>query len=105
VSGGFRVHVANRGVAFVAAPGRTFLEAAEDAGLRLPFGCRYGACLNCAARLLGGRVSMAPGTSLPADQLAERVFLPCVAEPRSACWIEVGDAMGVLDVAPWGGGG
>lgn len=102
---GFLVEVVNRGLRFVALPGRSLLEAAEDAGLRLPFGCRYGACLNCAARLHAGRISMAPGTALGADDLAAQVFLPCVSEPRSHCRIEVGDRMGVLDVPPWDGSG
>ena len=100
-----KIAIANRGVSVEARAGRTFLEAVEDAGLSIPFGCRYGACLNCAARLLKGRVSMQPGTALDEAHLEARVFLPCVSEPRSDCEIEVGVAMGVLDVAPWAGGG
>jgi ferredoxin len=101
----WRVEVRNRGVTYEAPEGRTFLESAEDGGVRLPFGCRYGACLNCAARLVEGHVSMQPGTALRPEHLEARVFLVCCAEPRSDCVIEVGGAMGVLPVSPWAGGG
>jgi ferredoxin len=90
-----------RGVRFVATEDRTVLESAEDAGVHLPAGCRTGACLNCAARLHEGRISMPPGTALQPEHLEQRVFLPCCAVPRSDCVIEVGRALGVLDVAPW----
>ncbi len=81
------------------------LDAALAAGVPMPFGCRYGSCLNCAARLLAGRVSMSPGTAIGPEALADSVFLPCAAEARSDCTIEIGGALGVLPVEPWGGGG
>lgn len=80
---------------------QTLLDSAESHGVRLPHGCRTGACLNCAARLVEGRVSMPPGTALTEAHLADRVFLPCCSVPRSDCRVEVGLALGVLDVPPW----
>ncbi len=101
----WRVELEGRGIVFEAPEGTTVLDAARAAGVSLPFGCRYGGCLNCAARLVAGHVAMPPGTALGPEDLNASVFLPCVAEARSDCRIVVGDSMGVLAVSPWAGGG
>ncbi len=46
-----RVVVTNRdGRVVEVADGQTILEAAEAGGVVLPYGCRYGGCVTCAAR-------------------------------------------------------
>lgn len=68
------------------------LDALEDAGMSLPFGCRFGACLTCAASLVEGRVDQSGGRSfaLRPHQEDDGYVLLCVASPRSDCVIEVG---------------
>ena len=44
------------------------LAAVESAGLRLPVGCRYGACITCAARLVQGKVEQSQAVALKSAQ-------------------------------------
>lgn len=65
---------------FPVAFGRSLLEAALDAGWRLPRSCRNGTCRACRCRLLEGAVRYRiewPG--LLAEEKAEGWILPCVA--------------------------
>lgn len=66
------------------------LEAIEAAGLRLPVGCRYGACITCAAKLLQGEVDQSKAVCLKPEQIDQGYVLLCVALPRSDCQFEVG---------------
>ena len=89
----YRIEVRNRDrrVVEVSSEER-LLDALEAAGLRLPYGCRHGACITCAARLLDGTVDQSAGKALkPAQQAAGYVLL-CVARAQSDCVIEVGAA-------------
>ena len=68
----------------------TILDAAEADGLVLPYGCRYGGCVTCAARLLAGEVHQPEAVGLK-DYMRDAGFiLTCVAYPRSDCVLEVG---------------
>lgn len=74
---------------FPAAAGQTLLLSALAAGHSLPWSCRTGTCRTCIARLVAGRVDYRiewPGLS--AEEKAEGLILPCVAEPRSDCTLE-----------------
>lgn len=87
----YRVEVRNRDRRVVEVSGEEpLLDALEAAGLRLPYGCRYGACITCAARLLDGTVDQSEGTALKPAQKAKGYVLLCIARPRSDCVIEVG---------------
>ena len=89
----YRVEVRNRnGRVVEVSDEEPLLDALEAAGLRLPYGCRHGACITCAARLLDGTVDQSEGKALkPAQKKAGYVLL-CIARPRSDCVIEVGAA-------------
>ncbi|TQM11059.1 ferredoxin [Pseudonocardia kunmingensis] len=71
---------------------RFLLEALEDAGFRLPFGCRFGACLTCAASVVEGEVDQTQGRAyaLRPEQAADGYVLLCVAKPRTDCTVDVG---------------
>ncbi|PSM47850.1 ferredoxin [Chroococcidiopsis sp. CCALA 051] len=66
------------------------LDAVEAAGLKLPVGCRYGACITCAARILSGEVEQTNAIALKPQQAAKGYVLLCIATPRSDCKFEVG---------------
>lgn len=68
----------------------SILDAVEATGLRLPVGCRYGACITCAARLIEGKVEQSKAVALKPAQAAMGYVLLCVAYPRSDCKFEVG---------------
>ncbi|GAB3667175.1 2Fe-2S iron-sulfur cluster-binding protein [Halopiger thermotolerans] len=105
------------------------LEAAQRAGVRLPYDCRKGTCITCVGRLLevGGdgesdetdadsEPNGADRTPDPADAFAYRrspaaltdgeqddgYVLLCIAQPRTDCRLEVGPQIraGVGD-SPW----
>ncbi len=89
----YRIEVRNRDRRVVEAPsGKPLLDTLETAGLDLPYGCRHGVCITCAARLLDGRVDQSEGTALKPAEKAEGYVLLCIARPCSACVIEVGTA-------------
>ena len=105
MSDSYRITLTNReGIGFESNGKATVLEAADAAGVLLPAGCRYGACLHCTARLEEGRVRMPQGTALTRQMMEERLFLPCVARVEGPCQIIVGGAKPLLSahrLKPW----
>lgn len=57
----------------------TVLEAAEEAGVEIPYACRVGKCGVCATKLLSGEVSMEVETGLAPDDKANGYILACQA--------------------------
>ncbi|MBA3819536.1 MAG: 2Fe-2S iron-sulfur cluster binding domain-containing protein [Deltaproteobacteria bacterium] len=60
-------------------PGLTLLEAAEDAGIAIPFECRSGICGQCKTRLISGRVTMPVQDALAPSDRARGLVLACQA--------------------------
>jgi CDP-4-dehydro-6-deoxyglucose reductase, E3 len=51
-----KVTIKNSGHSFDVRPSQTVLQAAIEAGINLPYGCRNGACGSCKAKLITGKV-------------------------------------------------
>ena len=84
-----KVELVNRNFVLEIAEDEYILEVVEASGLRLPVGCRYGACITCAARLIEGKVEQSHGVALKSTQEAMAYVLLCIAYPRSDCKFEV----------------
>lgn len=82
MDGVFQITVEPAGLQFAAPAGSTLLQAALQAGVKLPNSCRNGTCRTCLCLLRSGAVAYAiewPGLS--AEEKAEGFILPCVALP------------------------
>ncbi|WP_436346184.1 2Fe-2S iron-sulfur cluster-binding protein [Natronorubrum sp. FCH18a] len=103
--------------------GETVLDAAQRAGVRLPFDCRTGTCITCVGRLIAiedGKTDSDDGeTNHPLDaadgftyrrlpealtdrERADGYVLLCIAAPRANCRVEVGPRVRAeVGDSPW----
>jgi len=87
----FTITLANRnGASFRVDRRIPLLDALEAHGMSLPYGCRYGGCISCAAKLLSGEIDQRAGVALNGRQLANGYVLLCVARPLTDCVLDVG---------------
>jgi ferredoxin len=69
---------------------RPLLDTLGELGLDLPYGCRYGGCITCAAKLTSGQVDQSEQVALNNRQINNGYIVLCVARPLSDCALEVG---------------
>jgi CDP-4-dehydro-6-deoxyglucose reductase len=97
----FTVTLQSTGRRFGVAAGETVLEAAQRAGIALPYSCRAGVCGSCKATLLTGRCEYPrnPPLALDADERAHHAVLLCQAVPASDLLLEAREVASVEDIA------
>jgi CDP-4-dehydro-6-deoxyglucose reductase len=79
----FQVIVADTDYRFSCEQNESVLDAAQRAGLEIPFSCRKGVCGTCKGRVVSGEVRAFAGDALsPSDRAAGEVLF-CNARPRS----------------------
>ena len=61
------------------------LDMAEDAGIRLPSGCKQGDCSACQALLVSGKVDQSEQKFLRQSEVEAGYIVTCVAYPLSDC--------------------
>lgn len=87
----YTITLANRGGAKVEVPHhRPLLDSLRDQGVDLPYGCLYGGCISCAAKLISGTVDQRAQVALNNRQIKDGYVILCVARPKSDCTFEIG---------------
>ncbi|MCX7311478.1 MAG: 2Fe-2S iron-sulfur cluster-binding protein [Alphaproteobacteria bacterium] len=79
----FQIAVAETEYRFPCEPNESVLDAAQRAGLEVPFSCRKGVCGTCKGKVIEGEVRAFAGDALGAAERAAGHVLFCNARPRS----------------------
>ena len=69
---------------------RPLLDTLREQGVDLPYGCKYGGCITCAAKLIEGDVSQNRQVALNNRQLKDGYIILCVARAKQDITIEIG---------------
>jgi ferredoxin len=87
----YTITLANRGgAAFEVDRRKPLLLSLREQGVDLPYGCKYGGCISCAAKLISGKVDQKTQVALNNRQINNGYVILCVARPMSDCILEVG---------------
>ncbi len=86
-----RITLANRdGAVYEVEARRPLLDTLREQGVDLPYGCKYGGCITCAAKLTGGEIDQRAQVALNNRQIANGYVVLCVARPLTDCTLEIG---------------
>lgn len=69
---------------------KPLLDSLRNQGVDLPYGCKYGGCITCAAKLIDGEVYQKPQVALNNRQINDGYVIVCVARPTSDCTFDIG---------------
>ena len=87
----FQVELSNRGgISYQVQPKRPLLDTLREQGVDLPYGCKYGGCITCAAKLIDGEVDQKRQVALNNRQINDGYIILCVARPKSNLVLEIG---------------
>ena len=87
----YSITIANRsGKKYEVDRRRSLLDSLREKGVDLPYGCRYGGCITCAAKLVAGEVDQRGQVALNNRQVNNGYVVLCVARPKSDCTFDVG---------------
>ena len=87
----FQVNISNRGnVSYQVEHKRPLLDSLREHEVDLPYGCRYGGCISCAAKLIDGEVDQKRQVALNNRQINDGYIILCVARPKSNLILEIG---------------
>ena len=87
----FQVTVANQDAGtYEVDSKRPLLDALRDQGVDLPYGCKYGGCITCAAKLISGTVDQRRQVALNNRQIDNGYVILCVARATSDITLEIG---------------
>ena len=87
----FKVKISNRGNAeYEVDDKRPILDELRNHGVDLPYGCKYGGCKTCAAKLTSGDIDQRRQVALNNWQLDNGYVILCVARARSDITLEIG---------------
>ncbi|WP_337660398.1 2Fe-2S iron-sulfur cluster-binding protein [Anderseniella sp. Alg231-50] len=85
------ITIANRnGATYEVDARKPLLDSLRAQGVDLPYGCKYGGCITCAARLIEGEVSQSAQVALNNRQIADGYVILCVARAKSDCTFDIG---------------
>ncbi len=76
-----KVTFERRGVTIDCAEDEYILEAAEDAGMRLPYDCRSGTCTTCIQKCLEGEIDQDMAFAIGDAELEQGLRLICIGSP------------------------
>lgn len=68
--------------------GEYILDIAEEAGIRLPVGCRQGDCSACVVKLVEGEIDQREQKFLKPQELEAGYRIICIGAPLSDCLVE-----------------
>ncbi len=86
-----KITISNRNnSAFEVSGKKPLLNELRDQGVDLPYGCQYGGCITCAAKLINGEVDQRSQVALNNRQINNGYIILCVAKAKTDCTIEIG---------------
>ena len=86
-----KITIANRENIFFEVRGnKPLLLELREQGLDLPYGCQYGGCITCAAKLIEGEIDQRAQVALNNRQINDGYVIMCVARAKTDCTFEIG---------------
>ncbi len=86
-----KITIANRNNTIFEVKGtKPLLSELRSQGLDLPYGCQYGGCITCAAKLINGEVDQRSQIALNNRQINNGYVILCVARAKTDCTFDIG---------------